>query len=190
MRIAKTLAWCCLLCLLAGWALPDAAAPASEGKDSPAAAIQGAEATLAKLLAEVHQLRVALQRATLANTRFQMAIERMRIQQAHVDAVQRELDGVRSELANLEDAKAGTIDRLKDAEERSKLETGPEQDSLEEEARRIKQAVASIERELQGRHGREAELIARLQQEENRLEDLDHQLDALTEELKDQSSVR
>jgi hypothetical protein len=75
-----------------------------KGKDSPAAAIQGAETTLPKLLAEVHQLRVVLQRATLANTRFQMAIERMRIQQAHV----------RSELANLEDAKAGTIDRPKD----------------------------------------------------------------------------
>jgi hypothetical protein len=48
--------------------------------------------TLQQLLTEVRELRLAVQRATVNNTRFQMLIERMRIEQARVDAIGRQLE--------------------------------------------------------------------------------------------------
>src|SRR5256886_4273607 len=56
---------------------------------------------LKQLLVEVHELRMAVQRATVSNNRFQMLIERVRVERTHVDSVSRELENVRSQIAEV-----------------------------------------------------------------------------------------
>jgi chromosome segregation ATPase len=186
MRASRTLILTVLVFLIAGPAVSAPAAYAREGGAQPSQPSPGADPLLRQLLEEVHQLRLALQRATVANTRFQMAIERMRIQQAHVDGIRRDLDGVREQISDLETVQSTTADKVKDWEEKSKLETGAERDAAEEELKRIRSAASSIERELQARRGREEELTIRMDKERKRLDDLSDQLDALSEELKKQ----
>ncbi len=167
----------CLLFLVVGWAV--AAAPSQE-KSAASGSVKGGDETLARLLDEVHQLRVALERSASDNSRFQMAIERMRIQQAHVDGIQRELSGIRSEISNIDSSRETTSGRIKDLEERLDSETGPDYAALQDEIKRVKQAIVGLDRDLQSRRTRESELTGLLRMEENRLHMMDHQLDELT----------
>jgi len=173
---------CLLLCFL-GEVAGGAMLPAQDAK-APSDAQSGSDPALARLLDEVHQLRLALERSAVANTRFQMAVERMRIQQGHVDSIQKELSDIHSEISGLENSKEGLAERIHDAEGRMDQLTGTEHDELDGELRRAKQGMASIDRDLQARHGRESELTTRLADEERKLQELDRQLDALTEDLK------
>lgn len=172
----------CLLCLLALVAAATVSpSPAGKAPNDPPT---GNDAALARLLDEVHQLRVALERTSVANNRFQVAIERMRIQQAHMESIQRELGGVRSEISNLESSKESVNDRLQGFEERSGQLAGSEYEELQAEVKRVKQAAAAIDRDLQTRRNREMELTSRLRQEETRLHEMDRELDALAEDAK------
>ncbi len=54
--------------------------------------------TLQSLLAEVHQLRIALERSNQIAPRIQIAVERLKMQQEQVTQVARKLDDVRQEL--------------------------------------------------------------------------------------------
>lgn len=112
-----------------------------------------------------------------------MGIERLRIQQEHVDGIQRELDEVRKEISNLESAQRNATDRLKEWEERAKLETGAERDSVEQELKQTKLATTSIEREMQALRARESDLAIRLEEGRSRLGELNDQLDSLKAEL-------
>src|SRR5215470_12241390 len=60
------------------------------------------EQTLRQLLTEVRELRLVLQRAAFSSTRFQMLLERLRVEQTHVDSLRRDLESVRSQLAELQ----------------------------------------------------------------------------------------
>src|SRR5437773_5513092 len=71
--------------------------------------------TLKQLLTEVRELRLDLQRATVSNTRFQMLIERARVEQAHVISLRRELEGVRSQLSELQFMKPRMPQQIKEA---------------------------------------------------------------------------
>ncbi len=56
--------------------------------NQPTASAQGDhDQTLRQLLTEVRELRLAVERATVKNSRFQMLIERVRVQQSHVKAL-------------------------------------------------------------------------------------------------------
>jgi len=56
---------------------------------------------LKQLLTEVRELRLALQRATVSSIRFQMLIERARVEQGQVDSLSGQLVSVRSQLTKL-----------------------------------------------------------------------------------------
>src|SRR5260370_20507672 len=71
--------------------------------------------TLRQLLTEVHELRLAVQWATVNNTRFQMLIERVRVQQAHLDSLSRQLETVHSEVAEIKAAKPQREQQITDA---------------------------------------------------------------------------
>src|SRR5258708_37983891 len=73
--------------------------------------------TLKQLLTEVRELRLAVQRATVSNTRFQMLIKRVRVQQSHVNALSRQLENVRSQVAGMRAEKPQMEQQIKDAEE-------------------------------------------------------------------------
>src|SRR5216684_2726621 len=82
----------------------------------PADSAQG-DQTLKQLLTEVRELRLAVQRATVSNSRFQMLIERVRVQQAHVDALSRQLENIHSQAAEMKAAKPQLEQQIKDAED-------------------------------------------------------------------------
>ncbi len=140
---------------------------------------------LGQLLSEVRQLRLALQRSTFLSTRFQVAIERLRIQQGHVDEMNRELSGLRENTAQKESDLSSLVERRKSLEEQLDQVAGPDRTEMETNIRLLKAAAASKEKENQESRAREADLAARLRSDQARLEDLDRDLDALTKELKE-----
>jgi len=144
------------------------------------------EPVLRQLLAEVRQLRLALQQSALLNTRFQLAIERMRLQQAHVLALNRELSDLRETIPTKETELGNLVERRKSAEEELGGAVGPERAGLEATVRILKAATTSLEHEIQEARSRETDLATRLQNEQIRLEELDGDLDTLTKELKEQ----
>jgi len=86
--------------------------------NKPPESVQGdRDQTLKQLLTEVRELRLAIQRVTVSNTRFQMLIERVRVQQAHVDALSRQLENIHSQVAEMKAAKPQIEQQIKDAED-------------------------------------------------------------------------
>src|SRR5712692_11820915 len=97
MSVIKSLGLASLLCLVGFLCLLPTNVSAQSEK--PASAQPDCDQTLRQLLTEVHELRLAVQRATVNNTRFQMLIERVRVQQTHVDSLSRQLEHVHSHVA-------------------------------------------------------------------------------------------
>ena len=111
----KYLRLVCLLCLVAfSYAAPSRVLAQTA---KPAESAQAdRDQTLRQLLTEVRELRLAVQRAMVSSTRFQMLIERVRVQQAHVDTLSRQLESVHSQAAEMKAAKPQMEQQIKDAE--------------------------------------------------------------------------
>src|SRR5713226_5333920 len=116
MSLVKSLTPAFVLCLVTFCCVSPTGAQAQSNK--PAESTQGnRDQTLQQLLTEVRELRLAVQRATVSNTRFQMLIERVRVQQAHVDALSRQLENIHSQVAEMKAAKPQMEQQIKDAED-------------------------------------------------------------------------
>jgi chromosome segregation ATPase len=154
--------------------------------NKPADSVQGdRDQTLTQLLTEVHELRLAVQRATYSNTRFQMLIERVRVQQSHVDALSRQLDSVHSQVAEMKAEKPQLEQQIKDAEDQ--LDRTPDPNTHSDLESRIKGGKANLARLIQEDErlrNREAALDTELQAAQSKLNELNGQLDALMSELK------
>jgi len=158
MSFVKGLTLAFLLCLVALCFIPPTATLAQNNK--PAESVQGdRDQTLKQLLVEVHELRIAVQRATVNNNRFQMLIERTRVEQTHVESLRRELEGVRSTDPN------------------------PHAD-LEARIKTMKADFARIAPEEERLRNREAALDSEFQATQAKLNELNSQMDALTNETK------
>ena len=152
----------------------------------PAESMQGdRDQTLKQLLTEVRELRLAVQRATVSNTRFQMLIERVRVQQAHVDALSRQLENLHSQVAEMKAAKPQMEQQIKDAEDL--LDRTPDPNAHAELDSRIKGGKANLARltqEDERLRNRETALDTELQAAQAKLNELNGQLDSLMSELK------
>jgi chromosome segregation ATPase len=140
---------------------------------------------LKQLLTEVRELRLAVQRATVSNTRFQMLIERVRVQQAHVDALSRQLENLHSQVAEMKAAKPQMEQQIKDAEDL--LDRTPDLNAHADLESRIKGGKANLARltqEGERLSNRETALDTELQASQAKLNELNSQLDSLMSELK------
>src|ERR1700731_2042465 len=109
----KRLTLGCALGLVTLCTIPPTRTVAQTNK--PAESVQGDhDQTLRQLLTEVRELRLAVQRATVSTARFEMLIERVRVQQAHVDALSRQLENVRSQAVEMKAAKPQMEQQIKD----------------------------------------------------------------------------
>jgi len=184
MSITKNLIIGCVISLLAFWFIsPPIASSQTRTAGAPAQADQ--DQTLQKLLNEVHELRLAVQRATANSTRFQMLIERTRLQQARVDSLTRQLENIRSQAADMKSAKPQLEQQIKDGEDQ--LDRTPEPNAHADLDSRIKAAKANLNRMTQEEErlrNREAILDGQLQTEQLKLNELNSQLDVLMNELK------
>ena len=154
--------------------------------NKPADSAQGdRDQTLKQLLTEVHELRLAVQRATASNTRFQMLIERVRVQQAHVDALSRQLENVHSQVAEMKAAKPQMEQQIKDAEDLLDRTPDPSAHAdLESRIKVVKANLARLTQEDERMRSRETAVDTELQSAQAKLNELNGQLDALMSELK------
>jgi chromosome segregation ATPase len=141
--------------------------------------------TLQQLLAEVRELRLAVQKATVSHTRFQMLIERLRAQQSSIDGVNRQLDRVRAQLADLRNAKPQMEQQIKDTEELLERTLDPNgRLDMESRIKSMKAGLARIAPEEDRLRNRETTLETELQNLQAKLSELNSQLDGLFNEMK------
>jgi chromosome segregation ATPase len=154
--------------------------------NKPADSAQGdRDQTLKQLLTEVRELRLAVQRATFSNTRFQMLIERVRVQQSHVDALSRQLENVHSQVADMKASKPRMEQQIKDAEDSLDRMTDPNAHADSESFIKVVKAnLARLTQEDERLRSRETALDTELQAAQAKLNELNGQLDALMSELK------
>lgn len=141
--------------------------------------------TLQQLLAEVRELRLAVQRATFSHTRVQMLIERLRLQQNNIDGVVRQIDMVRAQLADLRNAKLQIQQEIKETEEL--LERTTDLNGrlvMESRIKSTKARLARIAPEEDRLRNREVTLEGELQNLHSKLNELNSQRDVLFSELK------
>jgi cell division protein FtsB len=143
MSLMKSLTLAFVLCLVTLCCVSSTNAQGQSNKS--AGAVQGdRDQTLQQLLTEVRELRLAVQRATVSNTRFQMLIERVRVQQVRVDALSRQLESIHSQVADMKAAKPQMEQQIKEAEDL--LDRTPDSNAHADLESRIKVGKASVSR--------------------------------------------
>jgi len=164
----------------------DSSIRAQAQTNKPADSAQGdRDQTLKQLLSEVRELRLAVQRATVSNTRFQMLIERVRVQQAHADALSRQLESVRSQVAEFKATKPQMEQQIKDAEDLLDRTPDPSAHAdLESQIKGGKANLVRLAQEDERLRNRETALDTELQGAQAKLNELNGQMDALMSELK------
>src|SRR5882762_2707300 len=175
MSLIKSLTLGCALGLVTLCFIYPTGAQAQSNK--PAESTQGdRDQTLKQLLTEVRELRLAVQRATVSNTRFQMLIERVRVQQAHVDALSHQLENQHSQVAEMKAEKPQMEQQIKDAEDL--LDRTPEPSAHSDLESRIKGGkvnLARLAQEDERLHNRETALDTELQAAQAKLYELNGQ---------------
>ena len=184
MSLMKNLILAFVVCLITFFCVSTTSAQAQTNQ--PAESTQGdRDQTLKQLLTEVRELRLTVQRATVSNTRFQMLIERVRVQQAHVDVLSRQLENIHSQVADMKAAKPQMELQIKDAEDL--LDRTPDPNAHAELDSRIKGGKANLARiaqEDERLRNRETAVDTELQSAQAKLNELNSQLDSLMSELK------
>lgn len=152
----------------------------------PADTAQGNyDKTLQQLLAEVRELRLAVQRATFTHTRVQTLIERLRFQQSIIDGVGRQLDLIRAQLRDVRDAKSQMEQQIKEADELLERTTDPNgRLDMESQIKSIKVRLARLAPDEDRLRNRETALESELQNLQAKLNELNSQLDLLFNEMK------
>ena len=184
MSLMKGLTLGFLLCLVALCLISSSETLAQSNKS--AEPVQGdRDQTLKQLLVEVHELRMAVQRATFSNTRFQMLIERVRVEQTHVDVFRRDRESMRSQISEMQSAKPRMEQQIKEAEDGLDRVTDPNvRADMESRIKTLKAEFGRIAPEEERLRNREAALDSELQTSQAKLNELNNQLDALISELK------
>src|SRR5262245_26466731 len=132
------------------------------------------------LVNEVRQLRLAIERSNLSAYQAQVTLERIRWQQPRVDRLKEKLEEVRAEIAELRSRQASAPEDLKYIENELRKETDPGK------RRELEQAQLMLKRQpedLVQFEQKESQLLAQLQPEQARLNELNERLDAAQKEL-------
>ena len=180
---SRTLVFECILCVLT--ICYGSPTTTQAQVNQPDAAQSNYDKTLQQLLAEVRELRLAVQRATVSHTRFQMLIERLRAQHSSIDGVGRQMDLVRAQLADLRNAKPQMEQQIKETEEQLERTTDPNgRLDMESRIKSMKARLARFAPEEDRLRNRETTLESELQNLQAKLNELNSQLDSLFNELK------
>jgi predicted nucleic acid-binding Zn-ribbon protein len=113
-----------------------------------------------------------------------MLIERMRLQQARVDSLTRQLENIHSQAADMKAAKPQMEQQIKDAGDQLDRTHEPNAHAdLESRIKTAKGNLARMTQEEERLRNREAALDTELQAEQLELNDLNTQLDAFMNEF-------
>ena len=139
---------------------------------------------LRELVVEVRQLRLTLQRANINAFRAQIAIERLKVQEARVERIKTLLDENQNDITGIGASRAQLLEQIKDVEAQIKTENDPnkkaDQESAQKEFRRSLDQQSARETSLsEQRNG----LMTQLQAEQTKLEELSNTLAAIQSDL-------
>jgi len=135
-------------------------------------------------LAEVHQLRLALERSTEIAPRIQIAVERLKLQQEQVAGVSRQLEDLRRELDHSRSAHPKMLQRLQAVENEVTQNADPQkQKDLNAMLSMFKLETEQAEKSLQQFQAREGELTSQLQSEQSKLIELNDRSDQMERAL-------
>jgi hypothetical protein len=146
------------------------------------------DGTIQALLAEVRQLRLALERSAVVAPRIQLTLHRMQFQQEAVSRVSRQLEDIRSQMAgsaSVEEKEIANIRaHMKEVEARSAQELDPARRKvLEDEVSRLRQRLEKGAEKTDQQRLNEAQQIARASELAGRLQTEQAKLDELGERL-------
>ena len=136
--------------------------------------------TLRLLLAEVRQLRMAVERATSVLPQTQVLLQRTQLQQQHVETLSRQLEQLRDQITKSSAEDAHFAAELRDAEARASQEQ--DANRRRDVDQRLKSAKAQLEQQAMhdlAQRARESQLAGQLQNEQSKLNELQERLDAL-----------
>jgi hypothetical protein len=137
-------------------------------------------ATLQSLLAEVRQLRMAVERAASVLPQTQVLLQRTQLQQQHVETLSRQLEQLRDQITKSSVEDDHFAAEVRDTEARASQEQ--DTNRRREVELRLKSAKAQMEQEAirdQRQRARESQLAGQLQNEQGKLSELQERLDAL-----------
>ena len=140
--------------------------------------------TLQALLAEVHQLRLALERSTLIGPRIQIVVERMKLQQDVVSRLSRQADDARREAEAVGPAIGRMTAGLKEIEAAQLTQTDPEARKRSDlEARQVKFEMERMQQIEQQARARLTDLESRIRTEQANLDVLNDKLNQIEKAL-------
>jgi len=140
--------------------------------------------TIETLLAEVHQLRLVMERSAQIAPRIQLAVERLKLQQEKVSRTAQQLEELRRDLDRMRSEQAKMRQRMQAMESQAGQAVDPGQRrDIEEVVKMSKLEAEQIEKSLQQMQAREGELTGQLQTEQSRLTELNDRLDQIERAL-------
>ena len=150
----------------------------------PLLAQSAAPDTLSMLLAEVRQLRLALERTATTAPQIQLLGARLTVQNDRLARASADHDQARRELEDVTSESGELQRRLEEMEPSARETLKPElQRQVEEQANGMKQALAMLAAREQRLRAREAELAATLSAEQAQWFELNRRLDELERTL-------
>lgn len=183
-RIAKQVS------LFLGWSLAfivliSGASSHAQASRKDDAGSQSETAIMQELLAEVRQLRQAVQHAAAVDIRMQLVLQQMQLQQQQLNRASSRLDDIRKQIADFSSHEAEIASNLQNTEARLTEEQDPKTvKELQEEQAQFKewttQQLPAREAQLRAQ---EADAATLLQNEQNKWQELSDQLSALTQTL-------
>jgi chromosome segregation ATPase len=149
---------------------------------------QSSDATIQALLAEVRQLRLALQQSAVVAPKIQVTLQRIQLQQDQVSRLSRQLEEVRGQIAHFSSEAANLSAEIKVVESRLLQEQDPTRRNaleaqLKDHTMRYERDVAQQKLQEAQHQQLETELTGRLHTEQGKLDELNGKLDALERTL-------
>jgi DNA repair exonuclease SbcCD ATPase subunit len=139
---------------------------------------------LRELIVEVRQLRLTLQRTNINAFRAQLAIERLKVQEARVERLTNQLEENQNDLSSVKTSRTQVLGQIKDVETQLKTEN----DAVKKEQQET--ALKEFRRSLEQQNERETSLneqrnslMAQLQAEQTKLDELSNTLAGIQSDL-------
>ena len=140
--------------------------------------------TLQKLMTEVHQLRIALERSSQIAPRIQIAVERLKMQQEQVARVARQVDDARRDLDHFRTQQGQIQQQLQSTENASNETVDPAtRKALNTELAAMKQRSEQVEKSAQEAQIHESDVASQLQSEQSKLAEFNERLNLLEHAL-------
>jgi len=149
---------------------------------APAQTTNPDNATMQRLLDEVRQLRMTLEKSVSLGPRMQLILQRAQMQDAKVARISQQLDEVRRQIAAETARQTDANERLVKTEQDLSVETDAARRAQLEELRTALKMAASRSPDQQLR-ARESDLANSLQGEQGTLNDLNEKLDSIERQL-------